>query len=104
MKLEQKKKILIQMEAIVGNRCYNGNIQNWGPNGEWYGEGREFRYPITFLDKGVTKEKRWEIDPSESLEKMRTGYYAFGANHLNIVQALEDILKMLESEYHLEET
>lgn len=46
-----KKKILSEMESIIGNRCYNGNIQNWGAGGEWLGEGREFRYSIIFLEK-----------------------------------------------------
>ena len=87
------------MESIIGNRCYNGNIQNWGPGGEWYGEGREFRYPITFLDNGKNKDKCWNTSPVMDLERMRTGYYAFGANRLNIIQALEKVLEKLESEY-----
>lgn len=94
-----KKKILVEMESIIGNSCYNGNIQNWGPGGEWYGEGREFRYPITFLDDGANKDKCWRTDSGMSLQRMRTGYYAFGANRLHIIQALEHILSKLEREY-----
>ena len=94
-----KKKILSEMEAIIGNRCYNGNIQNWGAGGEWLGDGREFRYPITFLEKDLKKEKSWRSDPAMPIQKMRTGYYAFGANRLYIIQALEKILENLEEKY-----
>ncbi len=46
MKLTTKRLALLrEMEAIIGDECYNGNIQNWGPNGAFYGTGREFRYP-----------------------------------------------------------
>lgn len=97
-----KKKILAEMESIIGNSCYNGNIQNWGPGGEWYGEGREFRYPITFLDNGTLKDKRWSSDPSMPIKRMRTGYYAFGANRLYIIQALEKVLEKLEFKYNFD--
>ncbi len=31
MKLTTKRLALLrEMEAIIGNECYNGNIQNWG--------------------------------------------------------------------------
>lgn len=94
-----KKKILSEMESIIGNRCYNGNIQNWGAGGEWLGEGREFRYPITFLEKDLKKDKCGRSAPSMPIQRMRTGYYAFGANRLYIIQALEKILENLEDKY-----
>lgn len=99
MKEKLKKQMLAEMESIIGNNCYNGNIQNWGPGGEWYGEGREFRYPITFLDKGCEKDKCWRTDSTMAMQRMRTGYYAFGANRLYIIQALEKVLEKLENEY-----
>lgn len=92
------------MESIIGNNCYNGNIQNWGAGGEWLGEGREFRYPITFLKKGTIKQKSWSTDPSMEMSRMRTGYYAFGANRLYIIQALERILTKLEINYKFNPT
>ena len=101
MKGDDKKKLMAKLESIIGNSCYNGNIQNWGPGGEWYGEGREFRYPITFLDEGTKKDKCWHTDTSMPLGRMRTGYYAFGANRLNIMQALEQVIDVLEKEYSL---
>ena len=34
-----------------------------------------------------------------SIERMRTGHYAFGANRLYIIQALEKVLENLENKY-----
>ncbi len=97
----EKKALLAKLESIIGNSCYNGNIQNWGPNYERYCDGREFRYPITFLDKGQEKDKCHKTDISMSLERMRTGYYAFGANQLHIIEALEEVIDYLEENYGL---
>jgi len=91
----ERKKLLVKLEDIIGNSCYNGNIQNWGPNYERYHDGREFRYPITFLDKGDDKEKEKTVDLDMGLDKMKTGYYAFGANRLSIMTALDEIIDYL---------
>jgi hypothetical protein len=96
-----KKVLLAKLEGIIGNSCYNGNIQNWGPGYTKYSDGREFRYPITFLENGVTKDKCWRTDPSMAFERMKTGYYAFGANRLNIIEALEEIVDYLEENHGL---
>lgn len=98
---KRRKKLLAELESLVGNTCYNGNIQNWGPGGEWQGEGRSFRYPITFINKDGEKDKRWTTDPSLPLDRMQTGYYAFGANQLHIIRALDKVLSKLENEYGL---
>ncbi|MCF1459252.1 MAG: hypothetical protein LPH21_17420 [Shewanella sp.] len=39
------KQLLIELEDIVGNECYNGYIQNYSSWGELESEGRSFRYP-----------------------------------------------------------
>ncbi|MBZ9755261.1 hypothetical protein LB524_08180 [Mesorhizobium sp. ESP6-5] len=57
-----RKTLLIKFESIIGNECYNANIQNWGPGGVFQGEGREFRYPITFRDEEGTKIKKRYVD------------------------------------------
>uniref|UniRef100_UPI00300AA0C9 hypothetical protein n=1 Tax=Roseovarius sp. CH_XMU1461 TaxID=3107777 RepID=UPI00300AA0C9 len=46
-KIASRAALLAQLEQIVGSHCYNGKIQNWGPNGVQYRDGREFRYPLT---------------------------------------------------------
>lgn len=48
-KVEPIRELLVRMEAIIGQECYNGNIQNYSSLGEWDGEGRSFRYPVTFV-------------------------------------------------------
>lgn len=101
MKKDDKKQLLAKLESIIGNSCYNGNIQNWGPNYTRYHAGREFRYPITFLDNGDNKDKCSSTDPGMALDRMRTGYYAFGANRLYIIEALEEIIEYLEENHGL---
>jgi len=98
---DEKKKLLAKLESIIGNSCYNGNIQNWGPNYQRYSNGRSFRYPITFLEQGAIKDKCTKTDPEMPLERMKTGYYAFGANQLYIIEALEEIIDYLEKNYGL---
>ena len=34
-KIEPIKELLIKMESIIGNECYNQSIQNYGPGGIW---------------------------------------------------------------------
>ena len=101
MDTNEKKSLLSKLENIIGNSCYNSSIQNWGPNYERYCDGREFRYPITFLEKGMDKDKCRSVDPKMSLRRMRTGYYAFGANQLHIIEALEEIIDYLEKNHGL---
>ena len=97
----EKKKLLIKLESIIGNSCYNGNIQNWGPNYEQYHDGRGIRYPITFLGESNNKEKVKTVPPDMSFDKMKTGYYAFGANRLSIMSSLAEIIEYLEKNHNL---
>jgi hypothetical protein len=48
---EKRKRLLIELEEIIGHEFYNAKIQNWGPGGVFEGEGRELRYPVTFHDE-----------------------------------------------------
>ncbi len=98
----KRKELLIKMERIVGSECYNARIQNWGPNGVFQGEGRDFRYPITFRDETGEKIKKKVINNSTPTELLMDGYYAFGANELHIVKSLDKILSLLEKEYGLQ--
>lgn len=93
--------LLVRMEGIIGQECYNGNIQNYSSWGEWEGEGRSFRYPVTFIRNG-TEEKRRASASDLAHEELVTGYYKFGANELSIYRALMRIIDMLEADYELE--
>ena len=96
----KQRELLLKLEQMIGSSCYNGNIQNWGPGGEWEGEGRDFRYPITFVSGNGQKIK---VNNTASVKltdtMLRNGYYAFGANELHIMDALQRILDYLGSEY-----
>jgi hypothetical protein len=98
---KERTRLLLELEGIVGNECYNANIQNWGPNGVFEGEGREFRYPITFIDPRGNGIKRRHTDTSLPAETAITGYYAFGANQLQIIRALDKVLAYLERHKNL---
>lgn len=97
MNNEERKQLLIKMEKIIGSSCFNGNIQNWGPNGQWLGEGRAFRYPLRLNKLGSRRVVASDI----SMEDLITGRYAFGANQLHIIRALDEVLSMLQNDYGL---
>ena len=97
----KRAKLLAELEYLVGSSCYNGNIQNWGPGGVYEGAGRHFRYPLTVVDeKGNKNKKSYKGDPANTNE-LATGYYAFGANRLHIIDALDQVLEYLEQHHGL---
>jgi len=92
------KQLLIELEDIVGNECYNGNIQNYSSWGDLESEGRSFRYPVKFFN-GKEENKKENVTKDISSEELITGYYPFGANELGIYRALHKVLKHLEKNY-----
>lgn len=98
---KKRLRLLLELEHIVGGQCYNGNIQNWGPGGVYEGEGRKFRYPVTFTDAKGGRVKRWGSATDVPDAIAMTGYYAFGANQLSIVRAIDKVLEYLERNYAL---
>lgn len=94
------KHLLIEIEKIIGSECYNDNIQNYSSWGELDSEGRAFRYPVKFYtDNG--ENKRWAVPANIPSEELITGYYAFGANELNIYRALYKVVEHLRKNYNL---
>lgn len=96
----KRVRLLLELENIIGSECYNQNIQNWGPHGVFEGAGREFRYPITFIGPDGKKIKRKGVDNSIPIAVAITGYYAFGANQLQIIRALDRVVAELERKYN----
>jgi hypothetical protein len=94
---KKRAALLAQLEQIVGRNCYNGSIQNYGPGGSFEGAGRDFRYPLTVVDADGTKRKKRSPATDETPEALSTGYYSFGANRLQIIQALNEVLDHLEA-------
>jgi len=99
-KIAPIRDLLVRMEAIIGDECYNDNIQNYGSWGVWEGEGRSFRYPVTVLRNGESEKRRSRFDDLQA-EELVTGHYKFGANELSIYRALVKVIDMLEAEYGL---
>jgi hypothetical protein len=100
---KERRALLVRMESILGNECYNGNIQNYGPGGVREADGRNFRYPIMLRDEQGEKTKvRQSHIPATATDGMvRSGYYAFGANQLDVMAAMEKILQLLEKNHGL---
>jgi hypothetical protein len=94
------REILVRMEAIIGSECYNANIQNYSAWGVWEGEGRAFRYPVTYIRNGQEEKRKARVDDLDP-ETLITGHYKFGANELSIHRALVRIVDMLKADYGL---
>jgi hypothetical protein len=98
---KKRAQLLADLEHLVGRGCYNSSIQNWGPGGVFEGEGRDFRYPLTLVNEDGSKRKvRFKAD-ADAPAALMTGYYAFGANQLQIMMALDDVLRHLEAHHGL---
>ncbi|MFL0587191.1 hypothetical protein [uncultured Sphingomonas sp.] len=96
-----RRDLMVRMERILGSECYNDNIQNYSSWGAWEGEGRSFRYPVTFVRDGRTEKRRQRTDDLAA-EELITGHYKFGANDLSVYRALMKIIDMLETDYRLD--
>lgn len=98
-----RRQLLVQLESILGNECYNASIQNYGPGGVREAAGRNFRYPVTLrAADGSTKKIRTPMVPSTATDEMvRGAYYAFGANQLDVMSALEKVIGHLERHHGL---
>lgn len=93
---EKRKRLLIELEMIVGNEFYNANIQNWGPGGVFEGEGRALRYPVTMRDRDGKTIKTKHVDPALPAETVIIGMYRLGANELSIMRAMDLVVSYLE--------
>ncbi len=98
-----RRNLLVQLESILGNECYNASIQNYGPGGVREAAGRSFRYPLTLrkTDGSSEKVRSTTIPTSATDDMVRGAYYAFGANQLDVMMALEKILMHLEKNHAL---
>ncbi|MGH6979480.1 MAG: hypothetical protein ACRED4_09345 [Brevundimonas sp.] len=94
------RELLVRMEEILGSECYNANIQNYSNWGVWEGEGRSFRYPVTYLRAGG-EEKRRSRTSDLAPDELITGHYRFGANEVGVMRALVRVIEMLRDDYGL---
>ncbi len=98
-----RRRLLLQMENIIANECYNASIENYEPGGVSEAPGRSIRYPLTLrAQDGLKLKVRGPFIPGSASDDMvRSGYYAFGANQLDVMNGLEKILQLLEREHGL---
>lgn len=98
-----RRRLLLQMENMIANECYNASIENYGPGGMREAPGRSIRYPVTLRAQDGRKVKvRDAFIPASATDDMvRGGYYAFGANQLDVMNGLEKILQLLERSHGL---
>lgn len=101
MTTKKRAALLAQLEQIIGSCCYNGSIQNWGPNGVQYRDGREFRYPLTLVDESGSEVKCRYTATDFPPEVLATGHYKFGSNRLHIIAAINKVLDHLEENHDL---
>src|SRR5262245_59866149 len=99
---EKRKRLLIELEDIIGHEFYNAKVQNWGPGGVFEGEGRELRYPVTFRDKDGKTIKTKHVGAGLPAERVITGIYKIGQNELSIMRALDLIVSHLERKHGLD--
>jgi hypothetical protein len=98
---EMKKRLLIELEDIIGHQFYNAKIQNWGPGGVFEGEGRALRYPVIFHNEDGKTIKTKHVDPGLPAGTVITGTYKFGQNEISIMRALDMMLTHLERKHNL---
>lgn len=97
----QRRALLIQLESILGNQCYNSNIQNYGPGGVRLSSGRSFRYPLTFWMNSEKKKIKLSDRSSISDDVLLSGHYAFGANQLDVMRGICEIVEYFENQFAL---
>jgi hypothetical protein len=107
-------KLLHDIEYEIGSECYNGNIQNFGPGGVWEGAGRDFRYPVRFMNsEGEREQYRGKLPFTKSTtgdmahavlaeERYDSAHYAFGANQLYILRGIERALVQIEERFKID--
>jgi hypothetical protein len=77
--------------------------QNYGPNGTFLGEGRDFRYPMSFTDETGEKIKPKPPYSNLPIDVQMTGRYVMGRTSciLHIMRALEKAVQYLEKNHGL---
>jgi hypothetical protein len=99
---KNRAKLLTELAEMIGGYCYNGNIQNYGSHGMYEGEGRSFQYGLTIVDRDGEKTKfKYPTAAEISPDTLISGHFKFGANQLNIINALDRVLRKLEDEHGL---
>lgn len=97
MAISKKRLALLrELEYLVGKECFHPKMQNRGAGGALESIGRQYRYPVTFIEPdGTTIKRRGSYEDLPARVQM-TGHYKIGSNRLGIMQALSEVLDYLE--------
>ncbi len=95
---QETTKLLGGFEHLAGKSISRRTIQSYGPDGVYEREVRQFRYILSTVDEnGWKRTSKYPAATDVSPEMLAMGYYAFGANRFNVIDALDDELRHLES-------
>jgi hypothetical protein len=99
--IKKRASFLRELERIIGSETFNGKTQNYGPNGTFLGEGRDYRYPMSFTDETGEKIKPKPPYNDLPIDVQMTGRYVMGANELHIMRAREKAVQYFEKNHGL---
>lgn len=92
------KDLLIELEQIVGNECFNINkAEPWRRWGVLEPKCERLRYPLTFETQHDKAIKTHAVPINITNTDFISGKYVFGANQLDIFRGLYKVLKHLKS-------
>ncbi len=91
------KDLLIELEQIVGNECYNINkAEPWRRWGVLEPTCERLRYPLTFETDSESVIKTHRVPANISNTDFISGKYVFGGNQLDVFRGLYKVLKHLK--------
>lgn len=91
------KNLLIELEQIVGNECYNINkAEPWRRWGVLEPTCEKLRYPLTFETNDERVIKAHSVPADLSNTDFISGKYVFGGNQLDVFRGLYKVLKHLK--------
>lgn len=92
------KDLLIELEQIVGNECFNINkVDPWLRWGELEPKCERLRYPLTFETGSESVIKTHTVPANISNTDFISGKYVFGGNQLDVFRGLYKVLKHLKA-------
>lgn len=91
------RELLIELEQIVGNECFNINkAEPWRRWGVLDPTCERLRYPMTFETSSESVIKTHTVPANLSNTDFISGKYVFGGNQLDVFRGLYKVLKHLK--------
>jgi hypothetical protein len=96
--------LLVRMEEIIGQECYQNYSSNGQIWGEWIesGEGHSpFHDLVTYIQDGKVEKHQSDVADLQREEFVK-GLFEFDPNALSIIRAMIRVIEMLEADYGFE--